>query len=131
MSEGKELHSLELTAHPPASQDPGHVKQLAQLGEKWREILNKSSVIVYKPDQHVFYAGHYPSGVFVVLSGKLALVRQDTRVRKIVREVPPFWAIGFDLLNSGETYPYDGVATGHLKMCFITKNSLQQIMVAG
>lgn len=44
---------------------------LKYLQSHWKDTIKGTSVVDFKRGQTLFYEGHYPNGVFVILSGEL------------------------------------------------------------
>ena len=54
------------------------VKHLLEFLEKdWKKISVHSSPVAFKTDQTIFYEGHHPYGLFVILKGRVRFVAGD------------------------------------------------------
>lgn len=97
------------------------------LVEVWGEFVQGGLLHQYHKDQYLFYQGHQPYGVFVVVSGKVLLVSQDQNGNKIEIAAKPFNPIGFDILNYNSSYPFSAVVCSEACVIFVPKSSLDQL----
>lgn len=97
-----------------------------ELISEWSEFVNNGSLIGFKKGQILFYKGHFPYGVFVLLSGRVKLVHEtEARVEEIyyLLKNEPF---GLDLIVLDQEYPCVAIAEEDTKVLFIPKSLLQQ-----
>lgn len=93
----------------------------------WSELIRQSTPIDLKKGQALFYEGHLPCGIFVIVSGEVLLFQkgrfeQDGALGKLTY----FQPIGIDLLANGHLYPYTAMASQDAKAYFISKSDLAE-----
>jgi len=90
---------------------------------RWKDLIQEGQMLVFGPDQILFYQGHFPSGVFVLGKGKLALEKVDGGVLNsdvVEGEHKPI--IGLDYLLTQSPYPFTAKTLTKSEVCFISKS---------
>lgn len=98
------------------------------LTERWDLLLEKGTVIDYKEDQYLFYEGHHPYGLFVVLSGKVGLFKKKENQDVCLGQLPLNYEIGMDFLACQLPYDFSARAETPSKVLFIPKSILQEAL---
>lgn len=100
-------------------------KLLKNYVSHWSDILKHGAILMeFKSGQEIFYENHVPYGVFIVLEGKLELIKHNNDEEHIKSYAPLNVPIGLDLLIHESSYPFTGIARSPLKVLFISKNNL-------
>lgn len=87
----------------------------------------QSGITSYERDQVIFYGGHRPRGLHIILEGSVALQGggpqepSDTAV-----PVGPGWILGLHGLMAGRPYPVSAVAREECRIAFIDKTAFER-----
>lgn len=57
-------------------------KIISALSEHWGELLKASEEMAFSRGQVLFYEGHYPYGLFVLLEGEVSFTRNNIPCRE-------------------------------------------------
>lgn len=116
-----------------AHQDAGESNDFMEVTSQLREWMQAGNVMEFKAGQMLFYKGHKPYGVFVVLSGQVNLIlHQKGSEAKEADEshefsgLPVHYPYGFDLILTDSVYPCTAVADGVVKALFVSRVNLIQ-----
>jgi CRP-like cAMP-binding protein len=93
----------------------------------WNELIGQSVLYQYHKDQVLFYEGHLPYGIFIIVSGKVNLVCNDRETQEKGSSTPLYHPIGFDILLSQQHYPFTAIAQNDVKAVFIAKSCLRKL----
>ncbi len=98
---------------------------LSTLQDNLQEWIKNADQIKVQEGQTLFYEGHAPYGIYILLEGCVDFI-QDTREKsanqfgRMIAHQP----YGFDLVLSKCLYPFTAVASKASKLLFISKNLL-------
>ena len=94
----------------------------------WQALLLQSTAVQLKKGQTLFYKGHMPCGVFVVVAGPVNYFQETGHAENPVGQFSNFQPIGIDLLTSQQPYPFTAIASGDdVRAYFISKNDLMAL----
>lgn len=93
----------------------------------WDKLIEQSVLHQYHKGQVLFYKGHLPYGVFIIMSGQVSLVGSEQDGQDQGLPVLPYNPIGFDVLLSQQHYPFTAIAKSDVKAAFIAKSSLNKL----
>lgn len=92
----------------------------------------RQSVIThYRRDQVVFYRGHLPMGLHIILEGSVTLQAEGSQgPDDATTTVGAGWVLGLHELISGEPYPVSAVAREECRVAFIDKTAFERAIAA-
>ncbi len=93
----------------------------------WEELMHSSTPVHLKKGQKLFYEGHAPCGVFVIVAGKVNLFHEENQEKKSIGQLALYQPIGIDLLANEQPYPYTAIAEDDVKVYFISKGDLMDM----
>lgn len=99
--------------------------KIAKFDSQWKNTLGAGRVLKFKKDQTLFYGGHFPCGVFILLSGKVVLVDEENH-KTVQSPMPLYQSIGIDLLMMGKPYPLTAICKTETTALFLSKNVLEK-----
>lgn len=102
-------------------------KKIDKFEKQWKDFLSTGQVIKLKKGQIVFYEGHFPCGVFILLSGKVAILSQEDQEQDEIM-IPLYQTIGIDLMLTGQPYPFTAVCKTDVITLFLSKTILQETL---
>lgn len=92
-----------------------------------QDWMAAGTVMEFHPGQMLFYRGHKPYGVYIVLSGRVKLVRNHGDSNKDdfeFRNMPVGYTVGFDLILCDTVYPCTALAEDHVKALFVSRSNI-------
>lgn len=92
--------------------------------QAWKNQWHEATAMDFKKGQVLFYSGHLPYGIFILVSGAVKLLYEGSGCKESLRfpETVPF---GFDLIAMGTEYPCTAVTESEAKVLFLPKSSLK------
>lgn len=93
----------------------------------WGQLIEQSVLHQYHKGQVLFYKGHLPYGIFIIVSGQVHLVGTEETNPEQGFPALLYNPIGFDLLFSRQCYPFTAIAQSDVKAVFIAKSSLNKL----
>lgn len=98
--------------------------KVAKVEKSWMDFLSAGQIIRFKKDQVIFYQGHNPCGVYILLSGSVFLVDQELTCPDPI-PLPLYQTIGIDLILCNQPYALTAVCQSDAITLFLSKNILQ------
>lgn len=95
-------------------------KNLEGFFKKIDQLLTQATPIQAEHGQALFYKGHKPLGVVVVVSGQVRL--KETRSHWSF--LPKHYPIGLDWVLFNQDYPLTAEAVGDVEYYFLSKNEI-------
>ncbi len=92
----------------------------------WDKLIEQSVLHQYHNGQCLFYEGHLPYGIFIIVSGLVSLVGNESNSQDNSLPIPLYHPVGFDILMSQQHYPFTATAQNDVKAVFIAKSSLDK-----
>lgn len=89
-----------------------------------RELAARSTLRTFRPDQVLWHAGGEPRGFFVVVEGRVRVVRSVSGRQHVVHVEGPGGTLGDVALFSGTTYPATAIASSRTVCVAITRDGL-------
>lgn len=97
--------------------------KVAKVEKSWMDFLSAGQIIRFKKDQVVFYQGHNPCGVYILLSGSVFLVDQELNCPNPI-PLPLYQTIGIDLILCNQPYALTAVCQSDAVTLFLSKSIL-------
>ena len=88
----------------------------------WGELMQGGDLLEFKKGQTLFYQGHQPYGVYLIVSGEISLIEKDKAGQKNIQKALIGIPIGIDLICYHQAYPFSGVANTEGCAFFIPKS---------
>jgi CRP-like cAMP-binding protein len=95
----------------------------------WSEWISSGTHISFRPGQVIFYQGHVPNGVYILLSGDVVASRGESGREQTVANIPLKSLIGLDPLLAESEYPYSAIVQSEAELVFIPRD--QMLAAAG
>lgn len=93
----------------------------------WEDLVRRSTHLQLKKGQKLFYEGHVPCGVFVIVSGKVSLFKDGKQGEGPVGQLAANQPIGIDLLANEQPYPFTAIADDDdVEAYFVSKSDLSK-----
>ncbi len=102
-----------------------HWDFISSLESQWETVRREGQPLSFRKGQVLFYEGHYPYGLFVLMSGQVSFTREgipsgdDHRWPFLKRE-----AIGVEALVKNEAYCCTCTAVRDCQAVFLSKTQL-------
>jgi CRP-like cAMP-binding protein len=88
----------------------------------WTSLLHQACPLHLEAGQHLFYQGHKPTGVYVILQGRVLLFEtSDRSSARVLENHRPF---GIDLLLYDRVFPCEAIVTEAIEGFFIPKSQV-------
>lgn len=97
----------------------------------WDALLKQGVHHQYHKGQVLFYKGHTPYGIFIIVSGKVGLFGSEHMDPNEAFQASLQSPIGLDVILSHQCYPFTAVAQSDVKAVFIAKSSLDEFCKFG
>jgi len=91
---------------------------------RWSEWISRGTHISFRPGQVVFYQGHVPNGVYILLSGDVVATRGELGREQTVANIPLKSLIGLDPLLAESEYPYSAIVQSEAELVFIPRDQI-------
>lgn len=95
--------------------------------DRLKGFMSVGTMMEFKPGQMLYYKGHKPYGVFIVLAGEVKLSHHHKVGEDEDHEfstMPLGYPYGFDLIMTDLAYPCTAIAEGLVKALFIARSNL-------
>ncbi|MFN8671308.1 MAG: cyclic nucleotide-binding domain-containing protein [Candidatus Sericytochromatia bacterium] len=89
------------------------------------KISDLASHHLFNPGQVIFYAGHYPYGVFILIDGEVEVEISKKKTTKI----HPTAVLGVESLSNLKSYPVTVKALTKCKLDFLSKSSYEKLVM--
>lgn len=100
-------------------------KVISTLTEHWSDLLEGSQEMTFSRNQVLFYEGHYPYGLFVLVSGEVSFTKNGQPCRgSHLWKSPKGEVIGVESLTSDAPSCCTSTAVQDSKVLFIPKSRL-------
>lgn len=90
----------------------------------WKSLWQGAVSMEFKKGQVLFYRGHLPYGVFLLVSGKAKLLYENASGQKTTARFPESVPFGFDFIAMGSAYPCTAVTESDVSVLFLPKSTL-------
>lgn len=104
---------------------------LAKLRDNWEFLLSQGEKITYRAGQDLFYEGHQPYGLFVILTGQVLLKKHGKQCVEHFWEAPRGKVPELDAWMSHSPLCCQGIAVSDCEVIFLPNSLLNQFVKDG
>lgn len=102
------------------------------LEKNWQQIIQGGLSVSFRKGQTIFYEGHKPSGIFVLLSGEVELSEEKTPDQRHHRwRSPQGIVFGLSAIIEQRSFCCTGTAKSDSEVIFVPKTILLPFLEAG
>ena len=80
---------------------------------------------IFRPNQVIFYKGHFPYGIFILLKGEIKLEYSE----KVSENVKECSILGINSLLNNTEYLYTVKTVSTCKVCFLSTNIYKDLLL--
>lgn len=106
----------------PTGQGSRNAEHKPDAVQIWEGLWCKAVPMDFKKGQVLFYRGHLPYGVFVLVSGTVQLMYENASGSKVKARLPEFVPFGLDFVTMNAEYPCTAVAESDINVLFLPKS---------
>lgn len=101
--------------------------KIEKFDRQWKDFLSRGQVLNFKKGQVLFYEGHFPCGVFILLTGKVSILDKQGHEHKEI-SLPLYQTLGIDLLLTAQPYSFTAMCQSDTSALFLSKTILHEIL---
>ena len=104
--------------------DPFKTQTMNATLKAWDNLWQAATMMEFKKDQVLFYRGHLPYGVYVLVSGGVKLCYETPTGAQALSHFAEFVPYGLDLIAMDVEYPCTAMAESDAKLLFLPKSMI-------
>ena len=101
-----------------------HPESLKHLKHHWADLIREGQALSFHEGQSLYYEGHSPYGLFVLLSGKTHFQSNGSCKQEHGWKAPLGKVLGFESFFEDAPYCCSCIAENDCKVVFISKTQL-------